>query len=411
MFTDVGYAAATMDAIAERSGKSRAAVYQYFKSKAEIFIVLMSDVGRGLLQTLKGLGPLGPGQDGFENLRAWILDYFGTVREYADVFSSWANAEIDDQSLHRPALEWLEVFAERLGSALSASGTDVADTRSMALAVSAMVERCCFLIGSRDLPYDENEMADTIARSVQLTLFPDSVRLFRVGTEAPTPKAAAINDIGAMRALAHKTISTMTPPLKREVSVQGAATVNAILDGAAQVFARKGFAATSVDDVMVEVGLSHGALYQYWTDLREVLHTLAAESLTATWDIVENLESFTPTARSAPAIVASLDDLLTNFERRAAVIRVWASLERVDPMLDQMASDSVAALQATLGQLIDRSMLADIHDADRAAIALIALVSHAPYGSLVFANWASHSQLVHTLALLLCRGFLGITYP
>lgn len=48
-----------------------------------------------------------------------------------------------------------------------------------------------------------------------------------------------------------------------------------ILDGAARCFARDGFHATSMQDVLKEVGLSAGAVYRYFTGKEDLIAAIA----------------------------------------------------------------------------------------------------------------------------------------
>ncbi|MGV9881627.1 TetR/AcrR family transcriptional regulator [Streptomyces sp. NPDC003006] len=52
-----------------------------------------------------------------------------------------------------------------------------------------------------------------------------------------------------------------------------------ILDGAALCFARNGFHATSMQDVLKEVGLSAGAVYRYFTGKEELIAAIVSEVL------------------------------------------------------------------------------------------------------------------------------------
>ncbi|WP_030676642.1 TetR/AcrR family transcriptional regulator [Streptomyces sp. NRRL B-1347] len=52
-----------------------------------------------------------------------------------------------------------------------------------------------------------------------------------------------------------------------------------ILDGAALCFARNGFHATSMQDVLKEVGLSAGAVYRYFSGKEELIKAIVSEVL------------------------------------------------------------------------------------------------------------------------------------
>jgi AcrR family transcriptional regulator len=252
---------------------------------------------------------------------------------------------------------------------------------------------------------------------LQLTLFPDSIALFRpqlpgaafVGGVAHD--AASTANHNAALAQTRAFVAELAPQLKRPVSAQGAGTVRTILDAAAQVFARNGFHGTSVDDVMSEAGLSHGAMYQYWSDLGDVLHTLAVESFEATWTILEQLDGFRAETADAERVAAFIEHYLANYERNSAVFRVWTSLTMMDPLLDQLGDQSVSAMMMTVSRLLQRAALSDVLNIEAATVVLIAVVTHLPYPRLVCDNWGTHDQLRDAMTLIVSRGFLGIPVP
>ncbi|WP_328773149.1 TetR/AcrR family transcriptional regulator [Streptomyces sp. NBC_00286] len=67
-----------------------------------------------------------------------------------------------------------------------------------------------------------------------------------------------------------------------------------ILDGAALCFARNGFHATSMQDVLKEVNLSAGAVYRYFSGKDELINAIVTEVL------AEVREGFEAAARQSP---------------------------------------------------------------------------------------------------------------
>ncbi|MFJ6087048.1 TetR/AcrR family transcriptional regulator [Streptomyces sp. NPDC092369] len=89
-----------------------------------------------------------------------------------------------------------------------------------------------------------------------------------------------------------------------------------ILDGAARCFARNGFHATSMQDVLKEVDLSAGAVYRYFSGKEELITAIAAEVLT------EVRGAFAEVSRQTPP--PPLDELVGLVLGR--MMGVWASL-------------------------------------------------------------------------------------
>lgn len=66
-------------------------------------------------------------------------------------------------------------------------------------------------------------------------------------------------------------------------------TVAVIIEAAAQVFQREGYAATSTNKIAERAGVSIGSLYQYFPDKDALLVTLAERELAAATQLVEDL--------------------------------------------------------------------------------------------------------------------------
>ncbi|WP_282700052.1 TetR/AcrR family transcriptional regulator [Streptomyces sp. CC219B] len=100
-----------------------------------------------------------------------------------------------------------------------------------------------------------------------------------------------------------------------------------ILDGAARCFARNGFHATSMQDVLKEVDLSAGAVYRYFKGKDELIAAIANEVLS------EVREAFEEATRHSPP---PPPDLLVG-RVLGRVLGIWASLSDDDgPVLPQL---------------------------------------------------------------------------
>jgi AcrR family transcriptional regulator len=66
---------------------------------------------------------------------------------------------------------------------------------------------------------------------------------------------------------------------------------DAILSGAAELFARRGYLGTSMNDVAEGCGLSKASLYHYYRDKDEVLASIAERHVTRLVELVRSVES------------------------------------------------------------------------------------------------------------------------
>ncbi|MEV6167359.1 TetR/AcrR family transcriptional regulator [Streptomyces sp. NPDC051954] len=100
-----------------------------------------------------------------------------------------------------------------------------------------------------------------------------------------------------------------------------------ILDGAARCFARNGFHATSMQDVLKEVDLSAGAVYRYFSGKDELITAIAKEVLG------EIRAAFDDVTRQSPP---PPPDLLVG-EVLGRTLRIWSSLnENGEPVLPRL---------------------------------------------------------------------------
>ncbi|AZQ33172.1 TetR/AcrR family transcriptional regulator [Streptomyces cyaneochromogenes] len=90
-----------------------------------------------------------------------------------------------------------------------------------------------------------------------------------------------------------------------------------ILDGAARLFARNGFHATSMQDVLKEVDLSAGAVYRYYSGKDELIAAIVNEVLG------EIRAAFADVTRQSPP---PPPDLLVGLVL-GRTLRVWSSLD------------------------------------------------------------------------------------
>ncbi|GGW99859.1 hypothetical protein GCM10010383_32190 [Streptomyces lomondensis] len=134
-----------------------------------------------------------------------------------------------------------------------------------------------------------------------------------------------------------------------------------ILDGAAVCFARNGFHATSMQDVLKEVGLSAGAVYRYFSGKEELIGAIVGEVLGSVRG------AFEEAARQSPPpppdeLVASV--LGTTFAARESlvvdgrpafprlVIQVWTETLRNEE-LAAVLREGYGSVRAAWGRIVE----------------------------------------------------------
>ncbi|MFD8266227.1 TetR/AcrR family transcriptional regulator [Streptomyces althioticus] len=159
-----------------------------------------------------------------------------------------------------------------------------------------------------------------------------------------------------------------------------------ILDGAAVCFARNGFHATSMQDVLKEVDLSAGAVYRYFSGKEELIAAIASEVLETVRGTLEQAagESPPPTPDVlVPRALATMRELRPAtldtgewlFPR--LMIQVWTESTR-NSQLTAVLADGYAKIRTAWSGMAqsykDAGLLPEGADVDAMARAMIALV-------------------------------------
>ncbi|MER5739223.1 MULTISPECIES: TetR/AcrR family transcriptional regulator [unclassified Streptomyces] len=157
-----------------------------------------------------------------------------------------------------------------------------------------------------------------------------------------------------------------------------------ILDGAARCFARNGFHATSMQDVLAEAGLSAGAVYRYFRSKDELIQAIAEETFASVRGaFVEATASNpppTPDVLVVRVMTIVLEERITGADRQAfarLIIQVWAETLRDETLAKALAQgfDAMRALWAELFDAYRASgmLTADVSSADLARTLIAAV--------------------------------------
>jgi len=148
----------------------------------------------------------------------------------------------------------------------------------------------------------------------------------------------------------------------------------AILETAAEVFAEKGYRESTMDDVAKKLGVSKGAVYQYFASKDELFQVLCGSAAKKLEDLLRS--SFTgPALRESAERYMNAE--LDRVERRQTLMfEAFAEAPR-DPGLNKVVRDNyVACLKVLvdfLDGLKDARLIKTSVDSDSAAKFLIAL--------------------------------------
>ncbi|WP_328403237.1 TetR/AcrR family transcriptional regulator [Streptomyces sp. NBC_00390] len=143
-----------------------------------------------------------------------------------------------------------------------------------------------------------------------------------------------------------------------------------ILDGAARCFARNGFHATSMQDILREAGLSAGAVYRYFRSKEELIEAIAEEAfgeIRAAFDDAARLDPPpTPDVLLGRVLRHMLIEKVPGGDGQAfarLLLQVWSETLRNEHLAATLA-DGYAGLRLAWATLVDAYRAAGLMDAD-----------------------------------------------
>ena len=155
---------------------------------------------------------------------------------------------------------------------------------------------------------------------------------------------------------------------------------NQILAAARRVFARRGFAGTSMQDLFRESGLSAGAVYRYFRSRDEIVQAIAASELAGVHDVLGAALAVDP----PPPLEDVLADIARIIEANGGpegvlrlTVQLWGQAPYV-PGIAALANREYSALRGLVTELVRRAQSAGqldpSADAAHVGVALFAVL-------------------------------------
>ena len=384
VFEREGYHATRIEDIAAHAGRSRATVYQYFTGKEEIFRELATEVGAGLLATIRDRPPFGTDAAGAEALAQWLSDYRATFLRYRAVFAAWPQAMGADTALGGYGREFETSFLPRLAGQLERSGLIGLDGPTVALAVQSM-STCMWSREDTIAPVSPETVITELEGVLRRALF--------TGPDAQRGTTAAIRP---------RSPAAVGGPASRR---------DEVLQAAAVVIARQGLNATRIDDIVTEAGVSHGGFYLHFNDKSAVVRELADHWRDDVEGLVADLAEL-DVRRSRSALRRWLVRWVDSFRVHLAISRVWADGDALALDLQDHARAAARALSGVVEALMSDVGSAGDADARQVrTVAMVALLQDYPLQAVVYAPAVEHGAVVDTLDRMICRGLLTTDEP
>jgi AcrR family transcriptional regulator len=336
VFAEAGYHQCTIDQIATRAGCSRVSFYQYFSGKEELFRHLAGQVARQLSASAEALDPITHDAAGWASVRAWIARHGDIYERYEPVFHAFDAAAASDEAVAGGSARFGERNVARLRSRLTTSTNSPRQLDAVITLVLETVTRSRYItdiLGSASpAAVTRSRVDDALADVVHRTFFglDPAVNVHPPGG-APPPLR-------------------FDPTLWGELADRDAgpgattpsATLTALVEAGREVFVRRGYLGTRIDDVVSAAGISHGAFYRYFPNKAELVRVLAARAMRHVARAITTMPTVAEDGSvDRVALRRWLRDYYAAHAGEAAMFRVWVDATLHDPTLD---ADSAPAL-------------------------------------------------------------------
>jgi AcrR family transcriptional regulator len=394
VFGEDGYHACGIARITEVAGCSRAAFYQYFSSKEDVFRHLAGRVARQLSTAVDALEPLTPDADGWRSLRQWIGRYADIYERHRPVFQAFQAAWESDEAV---AIGSLRIHRRQVSILRGNLTSTPLPSRHVDAVISLLLE--CILrtrhfvdVLRAAMPagaFPANRMDTALADLVHRTLFGLDAEV-NVHPAAGQPPPAIHPGPVLLEGL------RADPPAT--LSALGAQTRAALLEAARDVLVTRGYHGARVDDIAAAAGLSHGAFYRYFDNKEQVVRLLAMRALQA---VSAALAAIPDVAGDGPSASGALRQWLRRYNAtqstETAMIRVWIDASAADPVLQL---ESAAALDWGRRRLARFLAPRGFGDVETEALLLIVLLDG-------FGAHGPSPEAVDAAAHVIERGLLG----
>jgi len=396
VFAEVGYHRCGISKITKVAGCSRAAFYQYFSSKEDVFRHLAGQVARQVTASAEALDPITPDQPGWDSLRDWVDRYAAIYHRYEPVFRVFQAAAESDEAVAsgaaRARSHGVAIAQDKLrSSTLPARHTS--DVVALLLNLLAWTPRLADQLGAAlpegSLPPER--VAGALTDIAHRTLFG---RCDGLNVRA-APKRALPRVQGGAELL--QRLAAGSAP--KEAPAVAAPKLQRLVVAARQVLVEQGYHGTRVDDITTAAGVSHGTFYRFFDNKDHVVRLVTLRSMQQLNEAFTDIPDTEAGAPGPNAVRQWLRRYKASQATQAAMLRVWAEATADDPLL---ALESAAAIDWGRQRLARFLRPRGFGDVDADALVMLPLLD-------AVGGIRNVPASISAAALVLERGLLGVS--
>lgn len=391
VFGEEGYDRCSIDPITNRAGCSRAAFYQYFSGKEDVFRQLTGQVARQLDASIEALEPLTPGEPGWLALRAWVVRHSNIYNRYQPVFHVFHEAQASDEAVATGSMRWNMRAVARMRSKLEGCPLPPRELDPVINQLLACVVRTHDVVrilrSAAPGHYSEERVGDALADVIHRSLFGlvEGVNVHGNARQQPPVLRSAHRDAFPPREVSAELTST------------GRKTWEDLLDAGREAFVERGYHRTRVSDVVEAAGVSRGAFYRYFANTDELALILGARAMQTVSRVLAEVPSLADPASGRTALRRWLRRYNEVQANEAAMLQVWVDAALQDATL---RANSAAALDVGRRAMVGFLEPRGFGDVDTEGLVMVALLSS-------FGAKERSTAEIDAVAHIVEQGFLG----
>jgi AcrR family transcriptional regulator len=365
-----GYERCGVDPIAKRAGCSRAAFYQYFSSKEDVFRQLSGQVARQLNASTEALEPLTPDAAGWHALRAWIARHAEIYERYEPLFHAFPAASESDDAVAAGSARWGTRTVARIRSKIAAPTLRTRELDPLIMQLLECVSRThdvARILRSAALGhYAEDRIGDALADVMHRSLFglQADVNVHPPARRRPPalPFDPAVRDAF---------LQAEPPPERTEAGRQ---TREALMEAGRKAFVERGYHRTRIADVVEAAGVSRGAFYRYFDDKDRLARMLVLRAMRTVSRVLAEIPAPADEdgARGRPSLRRWLRRYNVAQANEAGMLRVWVDAALQDATLRATSAPTLDWGRRVLVGFLEPRGFGDV---DTEAVILVALLS------------------------------------
>jgi len=162
VFAERGYHSARVDDVVRLANTSHGTFYTYFSSKEALFDALVDEVADQLVALVEELPVVSNSNAGHVALRHWLGRFVALYRQSGAIVQTWTEAELSGRSVGRRGEHVLGGLAAALTERVRIPKRSGLDPTVAGLALTAMVERLCYFVETRQVVASDDEVCEVL---------------------------------------------------------------------------------------------------------------------------------------------------------------------------------------------------------------------------------------------------------